>query len=469
MNRRSFVKAAAFASASGGFFNEVFASESRRKPNILMILADDATYNDLPLYGGTNVKMPRLDQFASEGRTFSNAYLAMSMCQPCRTELYTGLYPMRSGTCWNHCSTLPTTKSVCRWLGNLGYRVGLAGKADVAPERCFPFDKVGGFEGNCVASTADYNCTEIKKYMERDRSQPFFLVVGLVVPHVVWTVGDASHFDLKKLKLPPYLVDTLETRQDFASYLAEIEVLDKQIGDILDTLEAAGQADNTLVIFSSEQGAQFPGCKWTNYECGVHTGFVVRWPGRVKANSRTDAMIQYADVLPTLIEAADGTVQAGQFDGASFLDVLLDKRDRHREYVYAMHNNLPEGHPYPIRSVRDGRYRYIRNLLPENLYVQKYVMGKLHTHYWQSWMLAAGNNEQAYRLVERYMKRPAEELYDSQTDPYELNNLANHKQYEDIKNRLSGELDRWMKEQNDPGAVLDTQERLLQSRRSAKS
>jgi len=96
-------------------------------------------------------------------------------------------------------------------------------------------------------------------------------------------------------------------------------------------------------------------------------------------------------------------------------------------------------------------------------------MGKLHTHYWQSWMLAAGNNEQAYRLVERYMKRPAEELYYSQTDPYELNNLANHKQYEDIKNRLSGELDRWMKEQNDPGAVLDTQERLLQSRRSAKS
>lgn len=471
MNRRSFMKAAALTATAGGLLNSVFAAETQKKPNILIILADDATYNDLSLYGGTNVKTPRIDQLASQGKMFSKAYLTMSMCQPCRTELYSGLYPMRSGTCWNHCSSLPETKSVCHYLGDLGYRVGLTGKLDVTPRQCFPFDRVEGFEGNCVAPTADYTCDGIQQYMEADKTQPFCLVLGLVVPHVVWTVGDAGHFNPKELKLPADYVDTPKTRQDFASYLAEIEVLDKQVGDILDTLKKTGHAEDTLVIFSSEQGSQFPGRKWTNYECGVHTGFVVRWPEHVKPDSRTDAMIQYADVVPTLIEAAGGTVDSNKFDGTSFLGVLLDKTDKHREYTYAMHNNVPEGSPYPIRSVCDGRYRYIRNLSPENLHIQKYIMGPMgtkHTHYWTSWMQGAAENENAYQIVSRYIKRPAEELFDIQQDPYNLHNLANDEQCAAVKKRLSNELDRWMKEQKDPGAALDTQERLLQSRQSAK-
>jgi len=456
------MKAASLTLAAGGF-SHAATGPSRQKPNILVILADDATFSDLPLYGGTNVKTPRIDRFAAEGKVFNKAYLTMSMCQPCRTELYTGLYPMRSGTCWNHCRTLPETKSVCHYLGDAGYRVGLAGKSHVVPRQCFPFDNVEGFEDNCVAATADYNCDGIRKYMERDKTQPFFLVVGLVVPHVLWSVGDAGHFDLKKLKLPDNYVDTPETRKDFASYLAEIEVLDRKVGDILDTLEAAGQADNTLVIFSSEQGAQFPGCKWTNYDTGVHTGFAVRWPGKVTPATRTDALIQYADVLPTLMEAAGARPQAGQFDGTSFLDVLLDGKPSHRQYVYAMHNNVPEGSRYPIRAVRDGQYSYIRNLLPDEIHIQKYVMGVPHTHYWQSWMKAAGERDRAYQLVSRYMKRPAEELYDLRQDPFELNNLASDSKYDDIKRRLSAELDRWMKDQKDPGADLDTRQRLKET------
>jgi len=467
MDRRSFMQKASAVLGSALFSQAVFSAEKEvKRPNILIILADDATWNDLPLYGGPNVQMPRLDRFAAEGKTFNKAFLAMSMCQPCRTELYSGLYPMRSGTCWNHCASLPETKSVCHYLGDMGYRVGLAGKLHVTPRQCFPFDKVEGFEENCVAATADYDCDCIQKYMEADKEQPFCLVVGLVVPHVLWTVGDASHFDIAKLKLPDNLANTPETRRDYASYLAEIEVLDKKIGDILDTLDKTGRDQDTLVIFSSEQGSQFPGCKWTNYECGLHTGFVVRWPGRVKPDSRTDAMIQYADVLPTLIEAAGGTVNSQQFDGSSFLSVLLDKSDTHRKYVYGMHNNVPEGSPYPIRSVRDERYRYIRNLLPDNLHIQKYVMGingTKHTHYWNTWVEAACQHERANKLVTRYMKRPAEELYDSQQDPYDLNNLAADEKYADIKKRLSAELDRWMKEQNDPGAALDTQQRVKES------
>jgi len=433
------------------------ATVSAGRPNFLLIIADDATYCDLPLYGGPNVRTPNIDRLASEGMLFTHAYLSMSMCLPCRTELYTGLYPMRSGACWNHSGARPGTKSVCHYLGQLGYRVGIAGKVHVLPRSSFPFEMVPGFERNCLSRTARYDCRGIKAFMTRDRTQPFCLVVALVVPHVVWTAGDPGHFNRKKLKLPPYLVDTAQTREDFARYLAEIEVLDQQVGDILKTLSEAGEAERTMVIFTSEQGAQFPGCKWTNWETGVHTAFIVRWPGKVKPGGRTDALIQYADVLPTLLEAAGEPPAGKDFDGTSFLPVLLGKKKEHRKYVYAMHNNVPEGPPYPIRSVRDRNFRYIRNLRPERTYIEKHLMGLPHHNpYWTTWFFASATNPHAYAMIHRYLNRPPEELYNTERDPFELKNLAGDPAYSAVKARLSAELDRWLAEQKDPGAELDT-------------
>jgi len=437
-------------------------------PNFLIVLADDATYSDLPLYGGRNVETPEIDRLASEGMTFTHAYVSMSMCLPCRTEMYTGLYPMRSGACWNHSAARPGTKSIVHHLGERGYRVGIAGKVHVAPRASFPFEMVDGFERGCVSPTANHECSGIRRFMSRDPKRPFCLVVGLVVPHVVWTVGDPSHFDEAKLELPPYFVDTPQTRTDFARYLAEIEVLDQQVGDVLRTLDETGQADRTLVMFTSEQGAQIPGCKWTNWEQGVHTGLVVRWPGRVAPASRTDALIQYADVLPTLLEAAGADPRPMRLDGTSFLAVLLGEKAEHRRYVYAMHNNVPEGPPYPIRSVRDRDYRYIRNLTPEATYIEKHVMGVAeHNPYWSTWMFATGDDPHAYAMVHRYLHRPAEELYHTTDDPFELHNLAGDPQYGEVKARLAAELDRWMREQGDPGVALDTQEAWTARRREA--
>jgi uncharacterized sulfatase len=453
------MKAASIA-AAGCLIGDVCGAEKQSKPNILIVLGDDCTWNDTPLYGGSNVKMPRLMNLASEGKTFNRAFMTMAMCQPCRTELYTGQYPMTTGTCWNHCVSLPGTKSICHHLGALGYRVGIAGKTHIAPRSSFPFDNVKGYTDNCVAPTVEADPTWIKEYMqgEKGSDEPFCLVVGLVVPHAVWSVGDPSHFNLGRLTLPDNFANTMATRENYAKYLAEIEVLDRQLGDILDTLESTGKADNTIVIFSTEQGAQFPGCKWNNYDAGIRTGMVWRWPNRIKPNTRTDAMVQYADVMPTLLEIASGKAQNDKFDGSSFLQVLTGEKDSHRQYTYGMHNNLPEGQPYPIRSVRDERYRYIRNLSSENLYINKYVMGKDHTSYWLSWMFAAGEHEKAHHLVSRYMHRPPEELYDLENDPMEMDNLISMKSMEPIKLRLSAELDSWMAQQGDLGAIVDTHE-----------
>ena len=297
------------------------------RPNFLIVIADDCTFNELPLFGGKNVQTPTLDRFASESLLFRRAYVSMAMCTPCRTELYTGQYPMRTGVCWNHATAKPATRSMPQHLGQLGYRVGLAGKVHVQPRSVFAFDMVGGFERNCVAQTANHDCGEIREFMTKDRQQPFCLVVALVVPHAPWTVGDPSHFDRSKFQLAPYLVDTPETRESLAKYYAEIEVMDQQLGDILKTLDDTGQAARTVVLFTSEQGGQWPGAKWTNWEEGIHTALVVRWPGHVQPGSTTDALVQYADVLPTLIAAAGGDPAASKFDGSSFLPGTARTRD----------------------------------------------------------------------------------------------------------------------------------------------
>ena len=444
-----------FLSALAG----VAVTASAAPPNILIVIADDATYSDLPLYGGQNLKMPQIERLASEGMRFDHAYLAMSMCVPCRAELYTGLYPLHNGVCWNHSIARQGTRSIVQHLGKLGYRVGIAGKVHASPREVFPFEMVDGFERSCVAQTASHDVTGMKRFIRRDASSPFCLSIGLVVPHAPWTVGDPSHFDPKRLKLPPYFVDTPETRRDFVRYLAEIEVLDQQVGDILAALKETGQADNTIFVFTSEQGAQFPGCKWTNWEQGVHTGFVVRWPGKIKPGSQTDALIQYADLLPTLIDAVGGDASSGGFDGTSFLPVLLGQKSGHRTYVYNMHDNVPEGPSYPIRSVRTREFHYIRNLTPESLYIEKHLMRQSqHNEYWPSWMWESASSAYALQLVTRYMLRPAEEFYRASDGAFESNNLAEDPQFTEVKQQLRAELDRWMRQQGDPGVALDTWE-----------
>ena len=440
----------------------VFPVSAATRPNVLIIIADDCTYNDLPLYGGQNARTPHIDKLASEGLTFNHAYLSEAMCQPCRSELYSGQYPMRNGAAWNHSGSRPETRSLPHYLGDLGYRVGLSGKVHVTPASSFPFEKVDGFDPNCVRSpTLTHEVNSMRDFLIRDEDEPFCLVVALVEPHVPWVMGDRSLYPDEKNKLPPNLVDTKITRDAFARYLAEITYMDKQVGEILDVLEKSGQADDTLVLFTSEQGSQFPGCKWTNWDTGLHTALIARWPGQVAAGIRTDAIVQYVDVAPTLVELAGGDPGVYPFDGESFVTPLFDPEKPFRKYAYGLHNNIPEGPAYPIRTVSNGEFRYIRNLLPDAIFIEKHLMGlrgsgSLNNPYWGTWMFQSGQTEEAEWLVKRYMKRPEEQLYRTSEDAYELVNLAGDPRYAAVKAELSGELDRWLHDQRDPGIPVDT-------------
>lgn len=447
------------------------ASTSPR-PNVLIIMADDCTYNDLPVYGGQNASTPNLDSLASQSLIFNHAYLAMAICQPCRSELYTGQFPLRNGCAWNHAASRTSTHSLPEYLGTLGYRVGIAGKVDVSPEKCFPFEDVPGFDSSCVDNpTKPHSLNGVREFIARKQVQPFCLVIALVEPHVPWVMGDPSKYPPSSIKLPVNIADTEKCRSDFSHYLAEITYMDGQVGEILAMLKAAGLETNTLVLFTSEQGSQFPGNKWTCWDTGLHTGLMARWPGKVPAGKRTDAIVEYADITPTLVELAGGNpVEKGyDFDGSSFSGVLFGTEATHRNFAYGIHNNVPEGAAYPSRTVTDGQWRYIRNLTPDELYIQKYVMGTqgnggLNNPYWGTWVFASANHPKIYRLIKRYMMRPPEELYNTAADPYEMNNLIADPQFAGLKTKLSGELDRWLTSQGDPGVSMDT----LQSVQAAK-
>ena len=437
--------------------------QAQSPPNVLIIMADDCTFNDLPAYGGQNAKTPHIDKLAREGLLFRRAYLSEAMCQPCRAELFSGQYPTRNGCAWNHSASRNSVTSMPHHLGPLGYRVGLAGKVHVKPKTVFPFEEIDGFDSNCVRNpTRPHQLSGISEFIRRDQKKPFCLVVALVEPHVPWVMGDASQYPPATIKLPPNIADTPRTRQDFSAYLAEITYMDGQVGEILKVLEESGKANDTLVLFTSEQGSQFPGCKWTNWDTGIHTGLIARWPEKIEGGRTTDAVVQYADILPTLLTLAGGDCNEKPYDGRSFAGVLRGEETSHRQYAYGLHNNIPEGPRYPVRTVTDGEWRYIRNLLPEEIYIEKHLMGikgtgALNNPYWATWVRDSWNNPHTYKVVRRYMRRPAEQLYHTAEDPYEMSNLAGIPEFSGIQKKLSMELDRWMKKQGDPGAAQDTQ------------
>lgn len=426
------------------------------KPNIVVILADDLASNELSCYGGQNLKTPNIDRIAEEGIRFTNNYASCAMSVPIRASLYTGLYPARHGSYQNHKVSYPDIKSITHYLPQAGYRVGRAGKTHTVPRQVFDFEKVPGFEENCVSYTAYYTVDGIREFMQRD-DNPFCLFVCSIHPHAPWSWGNPEEFDAGKLVLPPNCVDNEGTRTLFRRFLAEIRALDNEVGSVLNVLEETGKLNNTLVIFLGEQGPQLPGGKWTCWDYGQHSALVARYPARIKAESTTDAIVQYEDIVPTLMDIAGGGEIKG-IDGKSFMPVLYGKKKNHRPYAYGIHNNIPEGTAYPIRSIRDKRYKLILNLLPEAEYFEKHLMNlKNDRSVWASWIESTKTDERAQRFVNRYVKRPAVEFYDTQNDPWEMHNLAGEKKYAGRIARMQSELEKWMRQQGDTGAAMDVE------------
>jgi uncharacterized sulfatase len=433
---------------------EITGTDEQTYPNIAVIVADDLLFSELSCYGGRNITTPNIDRIAREGIQFSNLFASSAMSVPIRASMYTGLYPVRHGSYQNHRGNDRTVKNITDYMPTTGYRLARTGKQHPGPLDIYRFEEIPGFQITCTSHMANFTVDGIREFILRDDS-PFCLFVCSIHPHVPWTWGNPNEFDPDKLVLPPVFADNAGIRKTYCNYLAEIRSLDNEVGAILDVLTETGNLDNTLVIFLSEQGPQLPGGKWTCWNPGVKSALVARYPARIKAGSTSDALVQYEDITPTLIEIAGGAPIPG-LDGASFLPVLYGTKDEHRKWAFGVHNNIPEGTAYPIRSIFDKHYKLILNLTPDVDYYEKHLMNEnSNLGLWTEWLKAAQTDPQARWLHHRFVRRPAVEFYDIQNDPWELNNLAEQSQYQEQISGMKKELEKWMQQQGDTGIALD--------------
>lgn len=447
------------AAVLGGGLNGGATAADR--PNFLLIIADDCTSRDLEVYSG-QAKTPKLNRLAAEGMKFTRCFQAAPMCSPTRHCLYTGLYPVKSGAYPNHTRAYDWVRSIAHYLQDAGYQTHLSGKRHIGPQSVFPFEySARRGDGNPDPAAFEAVLRESAK-----TKTPFLFIAASHEPHSPWNKGDASAYPPSKLELPPVLADSPATREAFSRYLAEVTYFDGQVDEFVDLVDKHGRRDNTLVIVLSEQGNSFPFAKWTCYDAGLQSACMVRWPGEVEPGSVSDALVEYVDVVPTLLEAA-GLPRPEVLDGRSFLPVLIGQAATHKTHVFGLQtsrgiNRGPEH--YGIRSARNEQYLYIRNLTPDATFQNMATQDPI----FQTWRrMAAAGDEHARRLVHDYQHRPAEELYDCEADPWNRNNLIDDAGLVSVRDELRAKLDAWMEQQGDRGQVTEMEAFERMPRRSA--
>ena len=436
--------------------------EPARRPDIVLFLADDLSWADCSSFGGKDVATPNMERLAKDGMTFTHAFVASPSCAPSRAALLTGLDPMRNGAMLNHSRPREGIKLWPAYFQELGYEVAAIGKtAHYAQVTDYGFDHASHYtyhDDKCVEAAVGW-------LGRRRSSKPLCLIVGTNWPHVPWPTKTA--LAPAGVSLPPNLVDTQATRRARARYAQAVANADRDLGLIYDAAREFLKGD-ALFLFSSDHGSQFPFGKWNNYDAGLRTPLIVAWHGRIKPGSKSDALVSWVDILPTCLEVARGAAPP-DVSGRSFLGVLRGEAERHRDKVFASHSGDGFMNRYPIRSVRTGDWKYIRNLDPtseHHTHIDKAAAGD-GRDYFDSWVDRARSDPAAAAIVARYHHRPAEELYHLGTDPWERHNLAADPAHAATLITLRGELDAWMKGQGDEG--MATERPLLKSQAKGKT
>lgn len=410
-------------------------------PDIVVILADDFGVLDGTPWGGSGMRTPRLQQLADAGLVFDNAFVVSPSCAPSRAALLTGCWPARNGAESNHRKPHSRLRKWPAWFRELGYDTAAFGKVSHYGQTA-----EYGFDHFAHDTFHDHGGIQAAVDFLRQRSgsssRPLCLMVGSNWPHVPWP--DASEWTgTESLPLPAGSIDTPQTHVWRRRYAAAVARLDRDIGTIVDAVQQ--HLPNALIIFSADHGAQWPFGKWNLYDAGLRTPLIAVWPGKIEPG-RTMAMTSWIDLLPTLVEAAGGQPIDG-IDGRSFLPVLMGRTQSHRDVVFASHVNDNRMNVYPMRAVRTQRWKYIRNLLPEAAFTTHIdlVAGRLGQRaFFAEWEASAVSNPVAAATLRRYHQRPAEELYDLESDPNEQQNLAGQAASAITLQELRHRLDEWL-------------------------
>jgi arylsulfatase A-like enzyme len=419
------------------------------KPNFLWLIAEDLGPT-LGCYGQKNVSTPNLDQLAREGVRYNHFYTTSPVCSPARSAFMTGMYQTTIGAHQHRTvdkKPLPEGVRVLpHWMHDAGY---FTANVVTLPES-FGFRGTGKTDWNFISPGKDFDSTE---WATLSSHQPFFAQINFHETHRKF--NGPNRADPSKIELPPYYPDHSVTRQDYARYLDALMELDRKVGLILKQLDKEGLADNTVILFIGDNGEAHVRGKQFCYEEGLHVPLIIHYPKSITApksfrpGSADDRLLEGIDLPPTILTMAGADIPS-KMQGRSFLG---EKTGQPKQYIFGARDRCDET-VMRIRTVRDARYRYIRNFTPE---VPFLAPNKYKEKQYPVWNLLKELNE-ANKLtpVQAVLcapRMPDEELYDLQSDPHEIKNLANSSDPRDQASlkRLREVLTNWIKDTNDQG------------------
>jgi len=430
------------------------SSFSADHPNILLIVSED-NGPELGCYGDPYVKTPVLDDLAAGGVRFETAFVPQSGCSQSRAAYLTGLYPHQNGqiglATWKFCMYREDTPNVVRSLKEAGYRTGIIGKLHINPATAFPFDMKEIPSSNFSRKKLGDYAKHAEDFFNAG-DKPFFLSINYPDAHRPFLrqvrglpARPLSGDDVKPLAY--FGLDTPQLREDTANYYNCISRLDSLIGELLDALRRSGKADNTLIVYLGDHGADLLRGKRTCYEGGLRVPLIVRWPGKAKANQVRRELVSTLDLVPTLLDAANARPIAG-LPGLSLVPLLRDENSRWRRYLYTEFHLHSAHNFYPQRAVRNERYKLIQNLMPGRVNPgYDFTLNRFFADLPAAIEAAPDHIRAAYHR----MKTPPEyELYDLQADPREFRNLAADAEHAAVLDELKERLATWRKQTNDP-------------------
>lgn len=461
-------------------YENSYARQPVRPPNILFIIMDDQSCEHLGCYGDKAVRTPNIDNLSRQGVKFANAYCAAPSCSPSRAAILTGqdIYRLEeggvlTGILWKKFKVFP------KIMESNGYTVGCSGK------RYWPaiLDREGAYSeavGKVYASKKieapdgiqknDYVANFEDFLQQAPKDKPFFFWMGIGEPHIPHPkgLGIRSGIDTSKIRVPAFFPDRPEIRLALADYLAEIEWADKAIGKMIDIVKEKKLLDNTIIVFTSDNGMPFPRAKATLYDAGAKMPMIISWPGHIPASRSISNPASLIDLAPTFLAFA-GIDIPDDMTGRSLKNVLLSDKNgtvkNERKFVvtaFEKHTLCREGNlGFPRRAINTENWTYIKNYEPDRWpagSADKVIpnwgpYGDIDPSGIKSYFLEHQHDQKIAPLFKLcFGKVPAAELYDRKKDPDMIHNLAADPKFRKEVRRLDKMLSQYLKQTKDPRA-----------------
>lgn len=426
------------------------------RPNIIWITCEDISPY-MSTYGSDVVKTPNIDKLAQEGVQYQNMYTVSGVSAPSRSSLITGMYPTSIGT--QHMRTQIVNPKTREKLNIPSYSACLPDEV-----RCFTewLRLSGYYTSNCHKEdyqfsppvTAWDESSVAASYRNAPKGKPFFSVFNLFVTHESQLFQQSYLFaehpellvkpELIK-KLPPYYKDTPTVREAWARMLSNVQLMDYQLGLLIEQLKKDGVYDNSYVFFFSDHGGSLPWMKREILERGTHIPFIVKMPKGKNAGMKNNDLLSSVDIAPTILSLANVPIPR-YMQGHAFLGKQASKDKR--KYVFAARDRMDECVDR-VRSVRDSRYRYIYNYIPNIPKYQPLSYREPLSMLKEMKQLYEEGKLDSVQADWFMPTKPIEELYDVLSDPDEIHNLAADPLYKDKLEELRRAFRRWADEVGD--------------------